>query len=67
MVMGSDGNPGPIKQKATPKDGFMLAQLPDRIGYVVAFGVTPGFLPGAGRGIYPAIRHWKPSTGVPLA
>jgi hypothetical protein len=41
----------PRKQKATPKDGFMLAQLFDLIGYVGAFGVTPGFLPGAGRGM----------------
>ena len=29
----------------------MLAQLFDLIGHVVVFGVTPGFLPGAGRGI----------------
>ena len=29
----------------------MLALLPAFIAYVVVFGVAPGFLPGAGRGM----------------
>ena len=29
----------------------MLALLLDFIAYVVVFGVAPGFLPGAGRGM----------------
>jgi len=41
----------PRKHEATPKGGFMLSLLPEPIDYVVAFGVTPGFLPGAGRGM----------------
>ena len=39
------------ENEAIPKDGFMLALLPDFIAYVVVFGVTPGFRPGAGRGM----------------
>ena len=42
-----------------------FALLSDFTAYAVVFGVTPG-LPGAGRGIYLAIRHWKPSTGLPF-